>query len=74
MVKIANLIGTLSRYLEAQRELAHCRATAVGDVYYYSYGYRIEAEQAEQALATALNGYIDQRVAEELRQLAVVSA
>jgi hypothetical protein len=73
MIDIASLMRTMSRYLDTQRELAQCRAGADGDADYYSYSYRLAAEQAEQALANALNGYIDQRVAEELRQLALVS-
>jgi hypothetical protein len=73
MMPIAELIGTLSHYFEAQRGLAQCRAAAKGDVDYYSYSYIENMKSAEQALATTLNGYIDQRVAEELKRLATPS-
>jgi hypothetical protein len=69
MMDIANLMGTMSRYLDTQRELAQCRAVATGDADYYSYSYRLAAEQAEQALANALNSYIDQRMAEAVQPL-----
>ncbi len=74
MIKLADLIGTLSHYLEAQRQLAACRATATGDVDYYSYSYAADMDLAEQALARALNGYIGQRVAEELKRLPAQSS
>lgn len=69
MIKIADLIGTLSKYLEAQRQLAQCRKRATGDVEYYSYGYIQDMKLAEKELEQALNGYIDQRVAEKVERL-----
>ena len=68
MIKIADLISTLSEYLEAKRELEKCRGIATGDVEYYCYSYHRDLEHAEQALETALNGYIHQRIAEDVRQ------
>ena len=69
MIKIADLIGTLSNYLEAQRQLDQCRRRATGNVEYYSYGYIQDLKLAEKDLEQALNGYIDQRVAEKIEHL-----
>ena len=69
MIKVAELIGALTEYLEAKRGLDQCRRVATGDVEYYCYGYRQDYERAEQALDKALNGYIDQRVAEKIEHL-----
>ncbi len=69
MIKIVDLIGTLSNYLEAQRQLDQCRWRATGDVEYYSYGYIQDLKLAEKDLEQALNGYIDQRVAEKVEPL-----
>jgi hypothetical protein len=69
MIKIVDLIGTLSNYLEAQRQLDQCRQHATGDVEYYSYGYIQDLKLAEKVLEQALNGYIDQRVAEKTEHL-----
>ncbi|MGH8857501.1 MAG: hypothetical protein ACREXG_05665 [Polaromonas sp.] len=66
MIKIADLIGTLSKYLEAQRQLVQCRKRATGDVEYYCYGYAQDLKRAEETLAQALNDYIDQRIAEKM--------
>ncbi len=69
MIKIVDLIGTLSNYLEAQRQLDQCRQRATGDVEYYSYGYTQDLKLAEKVLEQALNAYIDQRVAEKIEHL-----
>ncbi|HLE27291.1 MAG TPA: hypothetical protein VI793_04190 [Anaerolineales bacterium] len=69
MIKIADLIGMLSNYLEAQRQLDQCRRRATGNVEYYSYGYIQDLKLAEKDLEQALNGYIDQRVAEKIEHL-----
>jgi hypothetical protein len=69
MIKIANLIGTLSTFLEAQRQLEQCRLRATGNVEYFSYSYIQDLELAEKDLEQALNGYIDQRVAEKVERL-----
>jgi len=69
MIKIVDLIGTLSNYLEAQRQLDQCRQRATGDVEYYSYGYIQDLKLAEKDLEQALNDYIDQRVAEKVERL-----
>ena len=69
MIKIADLIGMLSNYLEAQRQLDQCRRRATGNVEYYSYGYIQDLKLAEKDLEQALNGYIDQRVAEKVERL-----
>jgi len=69
MIKIADLIGMLSNYLEAQRQLDQCRRRATGNVEYYSYGYIQDLKLAEKDLEQALNGYIDQRVAEKIGHL-----
>jgi hypothetical protein len=66
MIKIANLIDTLSHYLEAQRQLALCRQHALGDVDYYSYDYIKKFKQAETTLEQTLNDYLDERIAEKL--------
>ncbi len=66
MIKIADLIGTLGKYLEAQRQLEQCRKHATGDVDYYSYSYAQDLKQAEETLKQTLNGYIDQRIAEKM--------
>ena len=73
MIKIADLIGTLSNYLEAQRQLDQCRRRATGNVEYYSYGYIQDLKLAEKDLEQALNGYIDQRVAEKIEHLNTLS-
>jgi hypothetical protein len=69
MIKIADLIGALSKYLEAQHQLEQCRKRATGNVEYYSHGYVQDQMLAEKDLAEALNGYIDQRVAEKVGRL-----
>jgi hypothetical protein len=69
MIKIVDLIGTLSNYLERQRQLDECRRRATGDVEYYSYGYIQDFKLAERELEQALNAYIDQRVAEKIKHL-----
>jgi hypothetical protein len=69
MTQIADLIGTLNHYLEAQRQLNECRLQATGNVEYYSYSYQQDFTLAEKGLERALNDYIDQRVAEKLAQL-----
>lgn len=69
MIKIVDLIGTLSNYLERQRQLDEARRRATGDVDYYSYGYIQDFNRAERELEQALNAYIDQRVAEKLEPL-----
>ena len=69
MIKIADLIGMLSNYLEAQRQLDQCRRRATGNVEYYSYGYIQDLKLAEKDLEQALNSYIDQRVAEKVERL-----
>jgi len=66
VITIAELIGSLSTYREAQRQLALCRGRATGDVEYYSYGYVQDLKLAEKDLEQTLNGYIDQRVAEKI--------
>ena len=73
MIKIADLIGMLSNYLEAQRQLDQCRRRATGNVEYYSYGYIQDLKLAEKDLEQALNGYIDQRVAEKIEHLNTLS-
>jgi hypothetical protein len=70
MIKIADLIGTLSHYLEAQRQLEKCRQHATGDIDYYSYGYIQALKQTEATLEQTLNDYIDQRIAEKLLPVA----
>jgi len=66
MIKITDLIGTLSHYLEAQRQLETCRQHATGDIDYYSYGYLQDFKQTEVTLEQTLNDYIDQRISEKL--------
>ena len=74
MIKIADLISTLSDYQEAKRQLDQCRHKATGDVEYYCYSYIQDLERAELDLAKALNLYIDQRVAEEIARLTLETA
>lgn len=69
MIKIVDLIGTLSNYLEAQRQLDQCRLRATGNVEYYSYDYIQDLKLAEKGLEQALNDYIDQRVTEKIEHL-----
>jgi hypothetical protein len=66
MINIAELVGALSKYLEAQRQLELCRQQATGDVEYYSYGYTQDLKQAEANLEQQLNDFIDQRVDEKM--------
>jgi hypothetical protein len=68
MITIADLMGSLSAYGEAQRQLALCRKRATGDIEYYAYGYRQDLQAAEANLEHTLNGYIDQRLAEKLER------
>lgn len=68
MIKLAELIGTLSTYHEAQRQLEQCRQHATGDVEYFSYSYIQDLKLAEKDLEEALNGYIDQRIAEMVQR------
>jgi hypothetical protein len=74
MIRITDLVGALSHYLERQRRLAECRQRATGDVEYYAYVYIQEFRVAEMELERALNTYIDQRVAEKLGALNPQSA
>jgi hypothetical protein len=69
MITIAELIGSLSTYRAAQRQLALCRSHATGDVEYYSFGCIQDLTLAEKNLEQMLNGYIDQRVAERFERL-----
>ena len=73
MIKITDLIGTLSNYLEAQRQLDQCRRRATGNIEYYSYSYAQDLKLAEKDLEQALNRYIDQRVAEKIEHLNTLS-
>lgn len=65
MIKITDLIGTLSHYLETQHQLELCRERATGDSDYYSYSYLQNFKQAEATLEQTFNNYIDQRIAEK---------
>ncbi len=69
MINIADFIGALSNYQETKRRLDECRHKATGDVEYYCSDFRQKFECAEEELTNALNGYIDQRVAEEIARL-----
>jgi hypothetical protein len=69
VITIAELIGSLSIYREAQHQLALCRGRATGDVEYFSYGYIQDLKLAEKELEQRLNTYIDQRVAERFERL-----
>ena len=62
MIKIADLIGVLSKYLESQRQLEQCRKHATGDVEYYSYGYAQDLKRAEANVEQVLNDFIDHRI------------
>jgi hypothetical protein len=73
MIKIADLIGALNDYQETKRRLDECRHKAVGDVEYYCSDFRQKHECAEQELSNALNGYIDQRVAEDMARVTTVT-
>jgi hypothetical protein len=64
MIEIGDLIATLSNYMTAKSELDQCRRAAIGGVEYYCSNYSLELQLAEHGLAKALNGYIDQRIAE----------
>ena len=66
MTKIADLMGALSKELEAQRKLDECRQHATGDVDYYCYGYAQDLQRAEETLEKALNAVIDQRIAAKM--------
>ena len=59
MVRIADIVGSLSHCFEAQRELELCRRRAQGDVEYFSYSYQQDFKQAQMDLEHALNVYID---------------
>ena len=50
MIKLVDLIGTLSTFLEAQRQLVESRQHAIGDVDYYSYGYAQDLKRAKENL------------------------
>lgn len=63
MIKIADLINSLSKCLEAQRQLEQCGQHATGDADYYCYSYAQALKQAEENLGQTLNAYVDQRVA-----------
>ena len=73
MIKIADLIGALNDYQETKRRLDECRHKAVGDVEYYCSDFRQKHERAERELSSALNGYIDQRVAENMARAITVT-
>ncbi len=69
MVKIAEIVGSLSHYLAAQSELEQCRPRAAGDVEYYSYSFVQDFKRAEEDLEKTLNAYIDQRVGQKIEGL-----
>ncbi len=64
MIKISDIVGKLSQYQAAQRELELCRQRATGDVEYYSFSYLQDFKQAEENLEQTFNAYIDQRIAQ----------
>ena len=74
MVRIADIVGSLSHCFEAQRELELCRRRAQGDVEYFSYSYQQDFKQAQMDLEHALNVYIDQRVAQKLELFNTLAA
>ena len=63
MIKIADVVGSLDRVVQAQRKLAECRRQAAGDVDYFSFSFRQDLQEAEANLEQTLNAYIDQRLA-----------
>jgi hypothetical protein len=73
MTSIAGFVDSLNNYQETKRKLDLCRQTATGDIEYSCSDYRRTFESAGQDLANALNGYVDQRVAEEVARLTAVT-
>jgi hypothetical protein len=65
MITISDLIRSLSRCQVAQRELEQCQQRAIGDVAYYSHSYVQDSQRATAEFEQALNGYIDQRLAQK---------
>ena len=68
MIKIADLMGSMDHFFEAQRKLEECRQHAIGDVDYFSFSFSQDLKQAETDLEQKLNAFIDQRVAQKLEQ------